>query len=1353
MEGIVGNKSLVEIEINGQALLALKDTGSQVSIISEALYNKLFSKAILQDMEVSLKITGANGLDIPYIGYIEVDVKVEGETVPGRGILVRKDTVETRSCDQFLVGTNILDHLKHHSRASQLQGIAKVARGHGKMVPAGSVATVTATGLGSRRAADQPKQVLVEELAGLHQKGLRVANTRSAVDGSFIFVQVWNITDEAIEMRPGERLGTIHTEYSDTASSPSIQVEVGCNRINVTVAEATVEKQSCPVDLSESATSAAERLRLEETICKNADIFQKNDQDLGYTDQVKHQFRTVDDRPVASTFRRIPPTQLQEVKDHIQELLNKKIIQPSKSPYASPVVVVRKKTGEIRLCVDYRELNSKTIPDAFPLPRIDDSLDALGGSSFFSVMDLKSGYYQVAMDEKDREKTDFTTPFGLFEYLRMPMGLSTAPATFQRLMQTSMNDLIFQILLVYLDDLLVYSKTFEEHLQRLQTVFDRLREVGLKLNPDKCQFAKRSVEYLGYTVSSEGISTSPEKIKAVSAWKVPTTLRDVRSFLGFASYHRRFIQKFSQTAKPLNNLIAQAQALQKQQKRKSKTADITGLWNEECREAFQNLKEALTTTPVLGYADFTKPFILETDASFEGLGAVLSQEDDAGKRYVVAYASRTLRGSEKNMKNYSSMKLELLALKWAMTEKFRHYLLGALTTVYSDNNPLSHLQTAKLGAVEQRWAAELACFDFQVKYRSGKENVNADVLSRQPNEKPTEDAEDWTAVSCASSVKEAHCMRIGSTVPELGEISQKEAHLQDDFDDKDARTTENHTSLNGQINWKEEQQSDPSISFLRRGLKSKPAKKDLDSASQRTKLLWKQRERIQDLNGILYRSINDPVDGNIQQILVPESLQKKVLQMSHDQSGHQGSERTLRLLRQRMYWPKMFQDVEDWCRRCKRCQVGKNEQARTFTPMGHVLATKPLEVVAMDFTVLEPAKDGRENVLVLTDVFTKFTVAVPTRDQSATTVAKVLLKHWIAYYGVPQRLHSDKGRCFEADIIQQLCFHYGIHKSRTTSYHPAGNGQCERFNRTMHDLLRSLPKDHKDRWTEHLGELTQIYNSTPHTTTGFSPYYLLFGREPQLPIDLLVSSPETQLQNHSATGWLKEHLKRLQFAHNTAKRRIQEEAERRKKRHDKGRQEPDLKVGDLVVRKLHWRGRHKIQDVWGERLHEVSAVPALTGGTYRIFPMDAPTELLVVNRSEIKKVLSPNPDHIMGTLPPFENDNYEREATRYTHWVIHQDRAPVRPVGHPQQVPAQLTIPPQTPPPVHPGRPVGQPTVQRPITGPHPQQPPMQAQPFVMQRGAAQAQQPQAEALRRSTRANRGAWNTPRFQAGDTYHY
>lgn len=309
----------------------------------------------------------------------------------------------------------------------------------------------------------------------------------------------------------------------------------------------------------------------------------------------------------------------------------------------------------------------------------------------------------------------------------MPFGLCNAPSTFQRLMQRIFDDQQCQSLLLYLDDIVVFSSTVGQHLERLKVVLERLQREGLKAKLGKCSFFHKEVNYLGHVISADGVSTDPGKTEVVANWPTPTTAPELRSFLGFASYYQRFVEGFAKLAAPLHRAEAECGGT-----KTSKKSDqqLSRCWTNECSRSFEGLKAKLTTAPVLAYADFSLPFILEVDTSHGGLGVVLSQAQ-AGKVRPITCASRGPRPTERNMVNYSSMKLEFLALKWAMTEKFREYLLGNKCTVFTDNNPLSHLSSAKLAATEQRWAAQLASFDFEIKYRSGKSNTNADVLSHQ----------------------------------------------------------------------------------------------------------------------------------------------------------------------------------------------------------------------------------------------------------------------------------------------------------------------------------------------------------------------------------------------------------------------------------------------------------------------------------------------------------------------------------------------------------------------------------------------------------------------------------------------
>ena len=365
-----------------------------------------------------------------------------------------------------------------------------------------------------------------------------------------------------------------------------------------------------------------------------------------------------------------------------------------------------------------------TIKDAYSLPRIEESLDCLNGAKIFTSLDLKSGYWQVELDDESIPLTAFTVgPLGFYECVRMPFGLTNAPATFQRLMESCLGEMHLNWCIIYLDDVIIFSTNPEDHIVRLRAVLQKLRAAGLKLKPSKCEFFKDRISYLGHIVSKDGVETDPKKIRAIQKWPKPETVYDVRSFLGFTNYYRKFMFRYSRIARPLNELISGENA-------KKKRAPV--IWEEKHQEAFDKLKQLCIKAPILAYADYKRPFKVYTDASEIGLGAVISQIQNE-QEHVIAYASRSLNKAERR---YDAHKLEFLALKWAVTDRFHEYLYGGNFDVYTDNNPLTYIMTtAKLDATGQRWVAALSLYNFQIYYRSGKTNANADALSRIPWER------------------------------------------------------------------------------------------------------------------------------------------------------------------------------------------------------------------------------------------------------------------------------------------------------------------------------------------------------------------------------------------------------------------------------------------------------------------------------------------------------------------------------------------------------------------------------------------------------------------------------------------
>ena len=459
--------------------------------------------------------------------------------------------------------------------------------------------------------------------------------------------------------------------------------------------------------------SPLQQQQLNELFKEYIDVFSQGDEDLGNTPLLKHGIET-HGPPLRQPYRRQNPAVRREEMTQVQQMLSSNVIRPSNSPWASPVVMVRKKDGSLRFCVDFRQLNAATVKDAHPLPRIDYLLDALHGAKWFSTLDLKSGYWQVPIAEQDKEKTAFRTSSGqLFEFNQVPFGLCNAPATFSHLMDRVLAGLHWETCLFYLDDIIVFSSTWEEHLARLREVFERLRHAKLKLGAAKCTFAAKEVSYLGHRVTEEGLLPDPSLLAAIRDIPPPTTATEVRSFLGLAGYYRRYVKGFAAIAAPLFALTRK---------------EVLFHCSKDCQAAFNQLKTRFTTSPITVFPDFSQAFRLYTDASTAGLGAILAQVRE-GKERIICCTSRALNKAEKS---YPATKLECLAIVWSVA-KFRPYLMAMHFEVYTDHYALQWIKTMRTGsALLHRWSAALEEYDFTVRHRPGKIQTHVDGLSRLP---------------------------------------------------------------------------------------------------------------------------------------------------------------------------------------------------------------------------------------------------------------------------------------------------------------------------------------------------------------------------------------------------------------------------------------------------------------------------------------------------------------------------------------------------------------------------------------------------------------------------------------------
>lgn len=1210
-EGLVGPPSTAQVRINGNPCTALMDSGSQVTIIFDSWYAKHLSHIQLNSV-TGLAIWGLSESEssYPYKGYIQIELELPQKPKSNKvkSVPVLALVCPDPRCSEtipVLIGTNVRGVQPFKSQPKKKEDLENVnsvkiqvqekkhlpvyvgmsIKGN-KDVP---VAEVKWSGPGPLSIPPGTEYVAickVKEKQDIGDSILIIERAHSPALPPSVLVQPTVLFSKMLD--PNNFLVLLRNESLKQTAIPTGTVIAHLHIADVVTDVPNPKAESVPAmdpslfDFSESPISKEWKERLSQKLAKHSHVFSIEEWDVGLAKGVEHHIRLNDNTPFRERSRRIAPADLDDLRRHLQGLLAAGIIKESRSPYASPIVLARKKNGQLRMCIDYRTLNRRTIPDQYTVPRIDDALDCLSGSKWFSVLDLRSGYYQIPMADEDKEKTAFICPLGFFQFERMPQGITGAPATFQRLMEKAVGDMHMLEVIVYLDDLIVFGKTLGEHEQRLLKVITRLEEAGLKLSLDKCQFCRSQVTYVGHIVSEHGIATDPDKVEAVTRWKQPTDLPSLQSFLGFCGYYRRFIKNYSIIVRPLTELCKGYPPTQKKRKPTSssdktyyKVSEPFGdRWDQSCSEAFQMIIHCLTSAPVLAFSDPTKPYILHIDASFHGLGAVLNQEYPEGLR-PVAFASRKLSASEKN---YPVHQLEFLALKWAVVDKFHDYLYGAQFTVRTDNNPLTYiLTTAKLNATGHRWLSALATYNFTLQYRPGSSNIDADALSRNPL--PTTE-EVWQTIPTESVQALCKQIKCRETPTEPITIAESLGVSPDGIPECFASPVRLDLGSLSQLSHKDlvtAQDVDSTIAPVKQSLRGGLSFTSPDNPT--SVLLHKEASKLFIQNNLLYRKV-EKNGSEVKQLVLPREYVPMVLKSLHDESGHLGMDKTIELIRNRFYWPKMGVEVEQYIKNCGRCITRKALPQRA-APLKQITSQGPLDLVCIDFLSLEPDSQGFANILVVTDHFTRYAQAFPAKDQKAATVAKILCERYFVHYGLPARIHSDQGRDFESKLIQDLLMMLGIRKSRTTPYHPQGDPQPERFNRTLLSMLGTLDPKQKQKWSQKISQLVHAYNCSQNDATGYSPYLLMFGREARLPVDICFGVTEDDQKTKSWHQYVVKLKKDLQRAYSLATESSDKNHQRNKKAHDRHVKEQVLDKGDRVLlRNFGVTGKQKLKCKW-----------------------------------------------------------------------------------------------------------------------------------------------------------------------------
>ncbi len=1228
---LVGEKPMAKLFLDGVEVDGLWDTGAMVSMLDTDFIQENFPGAKIQPIEEfvqhkTLKVNTANQSQLKIDGVVVLEVSTErgGEGLFRVPFLVTSDklscpiigynTIEYlvmnyKNIDLPLSLSNIINCLSVENAGvvvdvitaggeiSEISREAKISKRY--TIPAKSSLKIRCKVKDFKFSNNFNKAIVFSPL-----EELCIENDLVFFDSvdilkknrKFVDIVVYNPSPADVVVEKGKTVGTV----SDVAAAFTLPVfpekpeaVVDVNSIETSDFPGLTDEDVMKLDLE--GLTPEQKEEAFKLLIDEKNVFSKVKYDIGHIKDFKLEIPLMDKEPVNENYRKIPRQLYDEVKDHINNLLAKGWIRESTSAYASPMVCARKKCGGLRLCIDFRRLNRKTIPDRHPIPRIQDILDDLGGNSWFSTLDMSQAYHQGEMHEDSRKFTAFSTPWSLYEWVRIPYGITNAPPAFQRFINNTLYGLRDKVCMAYLDDILVFSKTFAEHIVNLRKVLRCLADKGVKLNINKCAFFKREVRYLGRLISEEGYRPDPEDTKALDRCKVqPTNVGELRSLLGFLGYYRTYIKDFSRKLKDVYDLLK----LKEGQTKLNPRTKIE--WKAEHQAAIEDVVDYLKSPEVIAFPDWESPFVVHCDASNYGLGAVLYQkrmEESREKLKIVSLASRTLTPAEKNYLMHSG-KLEFLAMKWCITERFSDYLKhGGQFEVVTDNNPLTYVLTsAKLNATGLRWINQLADYNFSLRYRAGVKHIDADYLSRHPSdqlralEEAAEESvkmEDVKLVlsqsarpSCEVTHLDASMISPGSGVVEsftkLLDVCMLNPgeQVEKSFSKPEIAEAQSTDNVIG-----------PVYNFVKNGLK--PTKEQRKNLSKDTKILLKQLPKLSIENQVLVRSITSS-----KQIVLPKSFHHVVYSELHEKLAHVGSEKVYELARGRFYWPCMQKHIDFHIRNQCPCIIDKKPVRNDREPLVPIESTHPMEMLSIDFMHLDRCKGGFEYALVVIDHFTRFAQVYATKKKSGTAAADKIFNEFVLKFGLPSRIHHDQGPEFDNKLFHRLEQLSGIRSSRTTGYHPQGNGQCERMNRTILNMLKTLNDTEKSNWKAHLSSLAFAYNSTVCKSTGYSPYYLMFGRNPILPIDLMfgIDTNTEQPENlqKSYEKFVVDWQKSITDAYAIVRQHAQKSGESGKKLYDKKCHGVEIVVGDRVLsRNREKGGTGKLRSYWENNVYVV----------------------------------------------------------------------------------------------------------------------------------------------------------------------
>ena len=1186
--------------VGGGEETALFDTGAQWSLICEEL---LTEEERAEMRSPSLSGRGVSGEKIPVVGEVWRSLQIGGLVFESQRFIV----VERMICP-IILGIDFWSRVSglsfdfNRKVMTMNGGKEEVKLLHHPS--AGNVAEAEEDSAETRQDEHTMSVVVSEETKIPPRSEIMVTcSINGAVAGKEYMVQPITFDDKLIStpygIVQGNTSGRIQLRVANVSSEevflsksePIATAEVDAVWVaNPIAGKAFEPKKSTGIETDLggmicSKLDTNKRKQLTGLLQKFEDVFYKGGKLPIVQVGVEHTIQIREDSsPVVCKPRRLSKELADEVRGHVNELLEQGVIKESNSQWASPIVCARKKDGSLRMAIDYRMVNEKSnTATLHPIPLIDDLLDRLGEAKYFAVLDAKAGYHQLPLGEEDSSKTAFVVPWGHYEFAgRTPFGLKGAGYSFQRMMSVILGSSNFVDALCYLDDILVWGETWEIFMKRLRRILEKIKQAGLSLAAKKCQFGVREVSYLGCTIKEGMVQINEQRVQQLRQIERPKNVRELRRALGAFGYVQRWLPGLAEIAKPLYSAVTDKPYARLH-------------WNEEMEEAFTTIKKMIADAVALSLPDMEQPFTLVTDCSQMAAGAMLAQKSvqmpDTLK--PVAFYHYALSKAEQA---YPTTEKELLAMVKAII-KFRVYL-GKTFELVTDHKALRWLKS--LNAENEigrrgRWLDLIQQFDMKVVHKKGKspEMRIADYLSR---------------VKCDGDISEgqnAEKFIVMATEDGSAMAISKERILQEQQKDPSIRVTWAAITEGRDLN----PGGSESTSWRKPSLVS--GDKDIDA-------MWRNRDRLfVDSEGVLRLRFNGgrrndkhPF-GTVQRnrIIVPKSLRNEVMVLVHRSStaAHMGNTRSWKRARDNFWWPDMRQDIETYIQGCEECSLNKHVNNPNKAPVAKTsLPGNPLDEMMLDF--IGPFPAAREHpfryVLQMQDVFSRFLIFVACIDNTAKTAADEVTERWLCLFGMPRSMRSDRGQHFVAEVFEELCRRSGIKHKLGSPEHPQSQGQVERQNQLVNQI-RCLCENDVEKWPKALSKVQISHNASGNATSRFSPARLLLGKEFNLPDDLI--SEEKKSNKVLPSTILEDREDETRLAIQLAKANIEKYQDKRvAEAVEKERTARPYKVGDIVRYKLNEDIRGKIGKKIAPRYSEPYRITEVKGDgfTYSLEPVD-----------------------------------------------------------------------------------------------------------------------------------------------------